>query len=84
MAMITPLRMTLGDLISSINRGGKQGKRTQKRRKNPKNKKEKIEEFEPREVTKLELGGRERDKIRRKKIRKKKIKGEKTCLIRII
>jgi hypothetical protein len=35
-------------------------------------------------VTKLELGGRERDKIWRKKIRKKKIKGEKTCLIQII
>jgi len=56
--MITPLRMTLWDLILPINRGGKQGKRTQKRRKNPKKKREKREEFEPREVTKLESRGR--------------------------
>jgi len=28
--MITPLRMTLGDLISPINRGGKQGKKLEK------------------------------------------------------
>jgi len=66
--MITPLRMTLGDLVSPINRGETRKKNSKKEKK----KKEKIEEFEPREMTKLKSGCWERDRRRRKKIRKKK------------
>jgi len=44
MAMITPLRMTLGDLISPINRGGETRKKNLKKKKKSKKKKRERKE----------------------------------------